>query len=67
MLGYDFPRVKKALVVEFFILKIVVVQIRVNIRLVLFFSVVPRPYSVGECVMHGGDLERFPSISEEWG
>eukprot|EP00962_Isochrysis_galbana_P018345 scaffold5296_cov105-Isochrysis_galbana.AAC.9 len=68
MLGYDFPRVKKAHVVEFFILKIVVVQIRVDVRLVLFFSVVSRPYySVGECVMHDGDLEGFPSIAEEWG
>jgi len=28
---------------------------------------VPRPYSVGKCVVHDGDLERFPFVSEEWG
>ena len=68
VLGNDFPRGQKALVVDFFILKIVVVLIGVNIRLVLFFSVVSRPYySVGECVMHDGDFEGFPSISEERG
>eukprot|EP00962_Isochrysis_galbana_P002125 scaffold549_cov117-Isochrysis_galbana.AAC.18 len=43
---------------------LVVVQIRVDVCLVLFLCIVPRPNSVGECVMYDGDFEGFPSISD---
>eukprot|EP00962_Isochrysis_galbana_P012173 scaffold3438_cov141-Isochrysis_galbana.AAC.1 len=38
-----------------------------ELRLWHWHGVVPRPYSVGKCVVHDGDLERFPFVSEEWG